>query len=168
MRVGAVNLRVTGRAVLDARRRHIVEARRVDDAGVLNVAVAFKTELRDVVAFEQARVAGPMRAVASRAAFDLAGRVLENKRPLLVGVALEAGSVGAGGEPGLLGLETAMRIVAIAALHGTLNDLVVEGLVELTLHLVVAGDAQLRVALDQHLFGLEVGRVRRKRADRSD
>ena len=58
-----------------------------------------------------------MRRVACRAPFGLERRVFVNERTLLVGMALYARGVCAGGQSCLLELETAVGIVTITALH---------------------------------------------------
>ena len=87
-----------------------------------------------------------MRHVTRDAAVCLYGRMFERERTLLVGVALNTRRVRAGGQPGLLELETAVRIVTVAALHRAFEDLVMKRLVEVGLNFVVAAYAQLRFA----------------------
>jgi hypothetical protein len=50
-----------------------------------------------------------------------------NERPLLVGVALDTGSVRPGRQARLLQFKAAMRIVTIAATHRPFQNLVMEG-----------------------------------------
>ncbi len=57
---------------------------------------------------------------------------------------LYAGRICSGGQPGLLELETTVRIVTITALHRALEHLVVKRLVEVGLNFVVAAYAELR------------------------
>ena len=64
--------------------------------------------------------------------------MFEYERPLLIRVALDTGLVDTDGQLGLLGLETAMSVVTVAAFHRALHDLVAERLCELRLLLVVA------------------------------
>jgi hypothetical protein len=85
--------------------------------------------------------------MARSAPFDLQGRVLEKKRPLFVCVTLNARSIRAHGKPRLLLLEPPMRIVTVAAVHRSFENLVMERFCELRLRLVVTGHAQLRFAL---------------------
>src|SRR5205085_9656002 len=54
---------------------------------------------------------------------------------------------------------------AIAALHRAFQDAVMERLGELRLHLVVAGQAELRVVADQHLLRLDARTALAKGAD---
>ena len=82
-----------------------------------------------------------MRRMACRAAFSLEWGVLISERTLLVCVALYAGRIGAGCQPGLLELETAMWVVAVAALHRAFEHLVMKRLVEVGLNFVVAAYA---------------------------
>ena len=72
-----------------------------------------------------------MRSVAGCTAFQLERTVLKDERPLLVGVALDAGRVDADGQLGLLLVESSVRIMAIAALHCSFEHFVMERLAEL-------------------------------------
>ena len=117
-----------------------------------DVAVAFQTELIDVVALQQLWIACSVRRVADRAPFNFRGRMLKHKGPLLVGVALHACGVGACIEPGLLRFESTVRVMAVAALHRAFEDPVMERLCELGLRFVVTSHAQLRLVSHQH-FG---------------
>ena len=92
-----------------------------------------------------------MRRVTGDAAVRLDRGVLVNKRPLLVGVALDAGGVRAGSESRLFELKTAVRIVTIAALHRTFQHLVMERQIELVFGLTMATETKLRLALLQQL-----------------
>src|SRR5436853_4700387 len=105
--------------------------------------------------------------MATGAALDLRRRMLINERPLLVGVALDAGGINAHRQPCLFLLEAAVRIMAIAALHRAFEDAVMERLGELRLHLVVAGQAELRVVANQHPFWLDAAAALAKGAERN-
>ena len=94
-----------------------------------------------------------MRGVTSRATFRLQRRMFVSKRPLLVGVALDASRIAASGESCLLQLKTAMRVVTVAALHRAFEDLVMERHAERRLHLTVTTKAKLRLTYLQHLQG---------------
>ena len=97
-----------------------------------------------------------MRYVAYGAAFELQRRVFVNERSLLVGVALDARCIDAYGQLGLLGFEPAVRIVTITASHCSLEDFVMEGLLEIRLGLVVAAHAKLWFTLLKH-FSVALG-----------
>ena len=90
-----------------------------------------------------------MRRMTGDAAVGFYRRMFVNKRPLLIGVTLDARRIEAGRQPGLLEFETAMRIVAVAALHRAFQHFVMEGQVELVLHLVVTTEAKLRLAVPE-------------------
>ena len=157
---------MTGCAILYARRRQVVEAGRVGRPGLVKVAVAFDAKLRNVIALEQFGITRAVRVVAACAAFDLRRRVFKHERPLLVCVALEAGRIRAYGKPRLFLLEPAVRVVAVRTLHRAFENLVMEWLCELRFRFVVAGHAQLRLVLEQHLWRREIVRGRRERAER--
>ena len=159
-----VNLYVARGAVLEPRSRQVMEAGSAGRAELKYVAVALYAELIDLAALQELRVARAVRRVAGRAAFGLYGRVLEDERPLLVRVALQARSVRARGQPRLLRLEPAVRVVAVGAFHRAFQHLVMERHCELRLGLVVALHAQLLLCVLEHLqrgrFGFERRRLR--------
>jgi len=70
--------------------------------------------------------------------------VLENERSLLITVTLDARGIGADGKLTLLQFKSAVRVVAVAALHRTFQHFMVKGLHELRLRLRVAAQTQLR------------------------
>jgi hypothetical protein len=72
--------------------------------------------------------------------------MLVNKRTLLVYVTLKASRIYARGKPRLFQFKTAVRIVAIAALHGAFQHLVMEGQLKLVLRFTVTAQTELRFA----------------------
>ncbi len=125
------------------------------------VAVALKAELPHIIAFEKFGICRPVRRMAYSAALDLQGRVLEDERPLLVCVTLDAGRIRSRSEPRLLLLKSAMRIMAIAATYRPLKHLVMKRHTELRLRLVMALDAEVRLFFREHLERRYIGRMRR-------
>ena len=79
--------------------------------------------------------------MAGDTAISLYWSMLVNKRSLLVCVTLDTGCVRAGRESRLLELKTAVRIVAIAALHRAFQHLVMEWQIKLVLGLAMTTDA---------------------------
>ena len=75
--------------------------------------------------------------MASGASFSFERRVFVGEGPLLIGVALNASCIGAGSQSCLLKLESAVWVMAVAALHYSLKHLVMKGLVEIRLHLIM-------------------------------
>ena len=73
--------------------------------------------------------------------------MFECERSLLIAVTFDAAHIGTHSEPCLLGLETAVCVVAARACHRAFHDLVVERLAELRLGLRVAFHTKLRLAL---------------------
>jgi hypothetical protein len=69
--------------------------------------------------------------MAGCAAFQFERGMFEYERTLLVGVAFHAGLVSSDGQFGLLLIEPAVRVVAIAAAHRPFQDFVAEGFGEL-------------------------------------
>src|SRR4029453_572611 len=92
-----------------------------------------------------------MRRVTSRTAFSLQRRMFESKRTLLVRVTFNAGRVRSGGESLLFEFKTTVRIVAITALHGSFENLVVERLGKVGLRFIMTTHAKLRFARFQQL-----------------
>ncbi len=82
-----------------------------------------------------------MRGMARFAAFWLDRLVLENEGSLFVGVARKADSIPRRRRAKLFPDETSMGVMAIRTLNKPFIDPVVEGHVELRLHLQVAGVA---------------------------
>ena len=92
-----------------------------------------------------------MRRVTSRAAFSLQGRMFEGKWSLLVRVTFNARRIRAGRESRLFEFKTAVRIVAIAALHRAFENLVVKRLGKVWLRFTVTTHAKLRLARLQQM-----------------
>ena len=101
-----------------------------------------------------------MRRVTRDAAVGLDGRVLVNKRTLLVSMALDAGSIGAGRQTRLFQLESAVWVVAIAALHRAFQHFVMERQIELVLCFAMTTQAKLWLALSQQLQIRQAGFLR--------
>ena len=109
-----------------------------------------------------------MRRVTGRAAFSLQRGVFERKGALLVRVALDASCISTGGEPGLLQFKAAVRIVAVAALHHSFENFMVERLVEIWLGFLMATHAELRFAGFQHVNCREARLFGARRRDPGD
>lgn len=90
-----------------------------------------------------------MRHVATGASFLLDGRVLEHKRPLLLGVTAGANLLLRGGQAQLMSNEASVRIMAIAALDKVDLDPMPEGTIELGLHRGMAAVAKLWLAFGE-------------------
>ena len=104
--------------------------------------------------------------MASRAAFSLHWSVFISEWALLVRMALDTSCIPSGSEPGLFEFESTMRIVAIAAAHGSFQHLVMEGGRKRRLDLAVATQTELRIVRFQHsntcearLLGVRVGHL---------
>ena len=75
--------------------------------------------------------------------------MLVNERSLLVRVTLDTCSIGAGSESGLFEFKTAMRVMAIAALHRAFEHFVMKRQHELMFCFTMAAQTELRFTLDQ-------------------
>src|SRR5437773_2977128 len=151
----AMNLHMTRCAVGVLRVLIVLRSTGFNRSDVVRHAVAGQTELINGSEPQQARVRGPVRRVASRTPFRLDRRMLVGKRTLFVDVALYARGIGAGRQPGLFQLKTAVRIVAIAATHCAFQNLMMEGRRERRLDLSVATHTKLRIVHPQHSDGRE-------------
>ena len=118
-------------------------------ADAVSRAVTSQTELRHATRNQQARVRRTVWRVTGNTSIRLDRSMLVHKRSLLISVTLDASRVGAGRESGLFELETAVRIVAIAALHCAFQDLVMERQVELVLRLSMTTETKLWFAILQ-------------------
>lgn len=112
--------------------------------------MAFKAELSDLWTFQHFGVGRSVRRMARGTPFQFDRTVFEHERALFVGVAFNTGGVGTDGELGLFLLEPAVRVVTVAARHGSLENLVVKRLAELCFDLRVAADTELRLARFEH------------------
>ena len=86
------------------------------------------------------------------ATFCLHGSVFIRERTLLVGMALNTGSIGTRRQSCLLELESTMWIVTITTFHRSFEHFVMEGCVELWFDLSMATEAQLRLILRQQFY----------------
>jgi hypothetical protein len=93
--------------------------------------MTFEAELPYLRPLQHLWIGRAVRLMTRGTAFKLQRTMFEDERPLLVGVTLYARRIGTDSEFCLLLLETAVRIMAIAALHRPLEDLVMERLAEL-------------------------------------
>ena len=118
-------------------------------ADAMRHAMARETELRYPARNQHARIRRTVRRMTGDAAFGLDRGMFVNKRTLFVCVALDASRIGASRQSRLFKFETAMRIVAIAALHRTFEYLVMEGQIELVLSLTMTTQAKLRFAVPE-------------------
>src|SRR5256885_12002537 len=151
MRVRPVNHDVTGGAVLVSRLGQIMKRWRIGRARIVvardgvRVRVTLDAELVSIIAPEQFRIIRAVRRVATGTALNRDRAVLVCEGPSLVVVALDAGRVRRRevGEARLFQLEAAVRVMAVAALHESFLNFVMEGHVELGLLLRVAAQAQL-------------------------
>ena len=107
-------------------------------------AVASQAQVIHGTELQHSRVRGTMRYVTGHAAVGLNGSMFKRKWTLLIRMAFQAGGVSPHRQSRLLQLETAVRIVAVAAAHGAFEDLVMGGHGELMFHFTVTTQAQLR------------------------
>lgn len=118
-------------------------------ADSMRAAVTGETELGHFARYQQTRISRAMRRVARNTAISLYWSMLVDKRTLLISVTFNTGRVGAGGKSSLFQLKAAMWVVAIAALHGAFENLVMKRQHKLVFGLGVTAQAELRLALFQ-------------------
>ena len=100
--------------------------------------------------------------------FKLERAVFENERSLLFGVTFHTGLVRTYRKLCLFLIETAVRVMTIAAAHGALKHLMTKRLRELSFDLAVTAYAELRFAVLEHCPIRHIGTLSRGRADLSD
>lgn len=93
--VRAMNLDVTGRAILVSQRCLVMKVRRVRSPNLVCIAVALETELSYMRTCEQLCICGTMRRVAGRATLNFQRCVFKDERSLLVCMTLQTACVGA-------------------------------------------------------------------------
>jgi len=107
--------------------------------------VALQTQQALLAADQEHAIDASVRRVARRAAFHFYGRVLEDKGSTLLGVTLGAGFPAALSQCCAIG--SAMRVVAISALHQAFRHAMMGRQRELCLDITVTAKTQLRLRL---------------------
>ena len=117
--------------------------------------------------FQQARIRGTVRRVATAATLGFDWHVLVDEGTLLIGVALVTDGVSAGQGLQLANGGSPVRVMAVVALHQTFVHPVMERLGEIRFGGNMAAIAQLRLALNQQVLWLlgVMGRVAVEAAD---
>ncbi len=90
-----MDLAMTNRTIAEPRRPDIMKGRRLTGGHAWGHAVALQAQLRNLGTNEHLGVNGAMRFVAGRTAIHLEGRMLKNKRALLIGMAGKTALFGA-------------------------------------------------------------------------
>lgn len=85
------------------------------------------------------------------ASVSLNWSMLVNKRTLFVCVTLDAGGIGSSRQSRLFQLKSAVRVVAIAALHRAFQHFVMERQIELVLCFAMTTETKLWLALSEQL-----------------
>src|ERR1700682_274027 len=121
----------------------IMEGRNRGCSHIRGKCVALKAQQVHLCAFEKPRIGTAVRRMAGNAPFGLHRRMLVYERPRFVAVALKAGGVLRCRDTELPALKSAVRIVAIIALHEPFVHAMVEGARELLLDLQMAAVTKL-------------------------
>ena len=130
---------------------------RLNGSHVVRYAVACQTKLVDRAEPQQPWIGRAVWGVTSRAPFGFERRVFIDKRTLLVSMTLDTRGIGAGRQPCLLKFKTAVWVMAVAALHYSFENFVVEGLVKVRLRFGMTTHTKLRLANLQHMQCREIG-----------
>src|ERR1700687_3505906 len=146
IKVRSVNCNMTERACLILLRL-VMKSRCGRSAGVDCERVALQAHQVHLAALQQARVGRTVRSMAGNASFGLDRRMFMNKWPCFLRMAFETDGILGRCRPQLTGLEPAVRIVTITALHHAFVDAVVKGTVELLFGFQMATVAKLRLLL---------------------
>ena len=112
--------------------------------------MALQAEKVDVAQFQHMGIGSAVRQMAGLTSVDLHRLVFENKRPLLVRVALEADRILRGRSPHLVRLHRAVHVVAIAALDQPFVHAMMERHIELGFLLEMASIAKFGLGLNKH------------------
>ena len=107
--------------------------------------MAFETKLPHAATLQHLRIRRAVRRVARRAAFHFERCMFENEWTCFIAMALNAGGISPNSELRLFLLEAAVRIVTVAAIHRSFENLVMERLAELSLCFRMARHAKLRL-----------------------
>jgi len=126
--------------------RLVVERGGCGRAGINVERMAFEAHQIYLAAFQQSRVGRAVGRMAGDAAFGLHHRVLVDKWPCLFGMAFEAQGILRRSGAQLAGQESAVRVVAVAALHESFIDAVVKRTIELLFGFKVTAVTKLRLA----------------------
>ena len=146
-RARAVNLDMTVSATRVLRVLVVCWTSRLIRAHAVIHAVTRQAQVIDRAELQHARVRRSVRYVTGHTPIRLYRGMFEREWSLLVCVTLDARRVSADRQPRLLQLETAVWIVAIAALHRAFEHLVVERQVELVLRFAMTTETKLRFAV---------------------
>lgn len=146
-----MNLHMTGSASLKESGL-VVERRRPRCAAKARSRMALQTQNIDIAHLQQMRVRRTMHRMARRASLDFHRPMLENKRPLLLGMASKANNILRRRSPHLLRPRRPMRVMAIRALNQSLVHAVMKRHFKLRLLLQVARITKLRLRFDQQKF----------------
>ena len=155
-----MNLRVTHRASLIFRRLIVPGTDWTASRQLGREGMTLQAKHVHQAHFEQARIGGTVRRVATAAALGLHRHVLVNEGSLLVDMALVANRIPARQGPHLPKGGRAVGIVAVVALHQAFVDPVVKGFGKISFGCGMAPVAQLGLALDQQML-LFLGVMRR-------
>jgi hypothetical protein len=115
------------------------------------VAMAFQTEHAFFAPFQEKLIRRAVRHVTARAPLDATGQMFKGKRAPFLDMAPRAGLIVHA--PQRNTTRAAMRRMAVRALHGTLQDLVVHGQGKRTADLLVTAKAEIRRLLPQEMHG---------------
>jgi hypothetical protein len=148
-----VDLDVTVGAIGVLRVLIMLRAGRLFGPDPMLYAVAREAELPNPAGDQQTRISRAVRRMAGDAPFSLYRRMFINKRPLFIGMALDARCIRPGSQSCLFEFKTAVRIMAIPATHRSFKNFVMKGLIELVLNFTVATQAKLWIADSQQFHG---------------
>jgi hypothetical protein len=129
-------------------------------AHTMRNAVTRQAELCYAARNQQTRIRRAMRHMTRDTAFSLDRSVLVDKWSLLVYVTFYAGRIDACCQSRLFKFETAMRIVAIAALQRAFQHFMMEWQLELVFDLIMTAQTELRFAGGEQLHTRNAGLLR--------
>jgi hypothetical protein len=142
----AVNLDVTIGATGVLRVQVVLWAGRLYCADVMGNGVTRQTQLGHAAGYQHPRIGRAMGSMTRTAPFSFHWRMFVSEWTLFVRVTLHASRICASRQSRLFEFKTAVGIVAVATLHRSLKNLVMERQIELVRCFRVATQAKLRFA----------------------
>ena len=138
-----MNLEVTVGAISILSVLVMLGAGRLNRANLMVNGVTCQAKLAHAAGYQHPRIGRAVRRMTRAASFCFDRGVFESEWTLLVGVTLYTSSIRANRQSRLFELKTAMRIMTIAALHGSFENLVMKRQIELVLRFGMTGNTKL-------------------------
>ncbi len=147
MGLRSVDLNVTDRAILVMYSCLVMETGNTRCDAFKYRAVTFDTKLSHLAPLKHFWIRRTVCVMASSTTLSSYRQMFKHEGAFFVRMAFEAGRITADREPGIFLFKVTVRVMAVAAFHLALEDLVMKWLAKLRLSLIMAGHAELRFTL---------------------